>query len=117
MEVNVKELVDWLMGTFSRGPRSGLQRVKTMPAPKAGMSPCWVWQGATSHSGKGGSTRFPKGKVAGCEQTVHVQGEVLRRKYGWPDLKGNVKVKINCGNSLCCNPDHLQAGELTLKVA
>jgi hypothetical protein len=110
-------LKDWLQGRFDRGKRVGMRRtIPTTPPNLEVTTPCWTWMGTVSR-GRSNTPPRPKGKPPACEATKHVQSIVLLRKYGWADMKGNIKVKLNCGNQLCCNPDHLAAGEQVVTVA
>lgn len=64
-------------------------------------SPCHIWQGGTSGSGRGGGY----GRICLFGQTcaVHIVVFKLFRKI----IKGK-QIDHMCCNRLCCNLDHLQ---------
>ncbi|WP_407933084.1 HNH endonuclease signature motif containing protein [Herbiconiux daphne] len=66
------------------------------------MSPCHLWNGPTSGTGRGGGY----GRMSLNGQTVATHLVVFTHFYGYIPSKKQVDHK--CNNRLCCNPDHLE---------
>lgn len=75
---------------------SGLEDAKGQP------SPCHVWQGPHSGTGKGGGY----GRTSLGGQTVAVHLVVYTHYFGY--IPSKKQVDHLCNNRLCCNPDHLE---------
>ena len=65
-------------------------------------SPCHLWTGPTSGTGRGGGY----GRMSLDGQTVAVHLVVFTHYYGY--IPGKKQVDHRCNNRLCCNPAHLQ---------
>ncbi len=63
---------------------------------------CWIWQGPTSGSGRGGG--YPRMCLDG--QTVAVHRVIYTHFHGY--VPGKKQIDHTCRNRLCCNPDHLE---------
>ena len=61
---------------------------------------CLIWQGA-KHKQNYGMMRY-WGKMKTTHQIIGIE------KYGNPQDTGQQKFTQTCGNSLCCNPDHIE---------
>ena len=66
-------------------------------------SPCWVWQGGHSGSGRGGGY----GRISVDGQTAATHIVMFTCVHGY--LSGNKQVDHLCNQTMCCNPDHLEA--------
>lgn len=64
---------------------------------------CWIWQGATSGSGRGGG--YGRVKWDGVTQAVH---KVVWRIAGRRPLRRGEQLDHECRVRLCCNPAHLK---------
>lgn len=60
---------------------------------------CQIWQGA-KHRQNYGMMRY-WGTMKTTHQIIGIE------KYGHPDNTGVHKFTQTCGNTLCCNPDHI----------
>lgn len=76
------------------------QIAKSMIDRSAGPGACWIWQGTTN--GHYGHVRLP-----GMPGKMKVHRWAYERAYG--PIPAGFEVHHLCGNSLCCNPDHLHA--------
>lgn len=65
-------------------------------------SPCHIWQGATSGTGRGGGY----GRMSLNSQTVATHIVVFTHFFGF--IPGKKQVDHLCKNRLCCNPAHLE---------
>lgn len=65
-------------------------------------SPCHLWAGPTSGTGRGGGY----GRMSLDGQTVAVHLVVFTHYYGY--IPGKKQVDHRCNRRLCCNPAHLQ---------
>lgn len=65
-------------------------------------SPCHLWTGPTSGTGKGGGY----GRMSLNGQTVAVHLVVFTHYYGY--IPGKKQVDHLCNQRLCCNPAHLE---------
>lgn len=65
-------------------------------------SPCHVWTGPDSGTGKGGGY----GRMSLNSQTVAVHLVVYTHFYGY--IPGKKQIDHLCNNRLCCNPAHLE---------
>lgn len=65
-------------------------------------SPCHVWQGPTSGTGKGGEY----GRMSLNGQTVAVHLVVFTHYFGY--IPGKKQVDHLCNIRRCCNPTHLE---------
>lgn len=88
-------------------PRPVIERLWTR-VEKRGPDDCWLWTGATNASpnGRGG----PYGKLGDqhpSRKTVLAHRVVYAHVVG--PIPDGFHVDHLCGNSLCCNPTHLQA--------
>lgn len=63
---------------------------------------CWIWQGPTSGSGRGGGY----GRMCLDGQTVAVHRVMATLFMGY--IPGKKQVDHKCRNRLCVNPDHLE---------
>lgn len=66
------------------------------------LTPCHVWTGPTSGSGRGGGY----GRMSLNSQTVAVHLVVYTHFFGY--IPGKKQIDHKCNNRLCCNPDHLE---------
>lgn len=65
-------------------------------------TPCWLWKGPTSGSGRGGG--YGRMCLDGATVAVHIVMFTLF--FGYIPPKKQVDHKCNIRN--CCNPDHLE---------
>lgn len=65
-------------------------------------SPCHIWQGPTSGTGRGGGY----GRMSLQGQTVATHLVVYTHYYGY--IPGKKQIDHKCNNRLCCNPAHLE---------
>lgn len=65
-------------------------------------SPCHLWSGPNSGTGRGGGY----GRMSLDGQTVAVHLVVFTHYYGY--IPGKKQVDHRCNRRLCCNPAHLQ---------
>lgn len=65
-------------------------------------SPCHLWTGPDSGTGRGGGY----GRMSLGSQTVAVHLVVFTHFYGY--IPGKKQVDHKCNNRLCCNPAHLE---------
>lgn len=65
-------------------------------------SPCHLWTGPDSGTGRGGGY----GRMSLGGQTVAVHLVVFTHYYGY--IPGKKQVDHLCNNRLCCNPAHLE---------
>ena len=65
-------------------------------------SPCFIWQGGDSGTGRGGGY----GRMSLGSQTVATHIVVYTHFYGY--IPGKKQVDHKCRNRLCCNPLHLE---------
>lgn len=65
-------------------------------------SPCHLWTGPTSGTGRGGGY----GRMSLNSHTVATHLVVFVHFHGY--IPGNRQVDHLCNNRLCCNPDHLE---------
>jgi len=65
---------------------------------------CWIWQGGTSGTGRGGG--YPRMCLDG--QTVAVHRVMFTNEHGY--IPGKKQIDHKCRNRLCVNPhpDHLE---------
>lgn len=77
-------------------------RCVEIPAPAGLPGMCWIWQGPTSGSGRGGG--YPRMSLDG--RTVAVHRVTAAHEFGY--LHAGRHVDHLCRNRLCVNPAHLQ---------
>lgn len=77
-----------------------LRRVRIVEAGHE--TPCWLWQGPTSGTGRGGGY----GRMSLNGQTVAVHLVVFTHFFGY--IPGKKQIDHECNNRLCCNPEHLE---------
>lgn len=65
-------------------------------------SPCHLWQGPNSGTGRGGGY----GRMSLNGQTVAVHLVVYTHFYGY--IPGNKQIDHLCNQRMCCNPAHLE---------
>lgn len=65
-------------------------------------SPCHLWTGPDSGTGRGGGY----GRMSLDGQTVAVHLVVYTHYYGY--IPGKKQIDHRCNQRLCCNPAHLQ---------
>lgn len=65
-------------------------------------SPCWIWQGSDSGTGRGGG--YGRISYLGCTTAVHI----LMYKIKFGPILPNRHIDHMCNNRRCCNYDHLQ---------
>lgn len=65
-------------------------------------TPCWIWNGAHSGTGRGGD--YPRMKLG--SQTVAVHRVAATHCYGY--IPGKKQVDHRCRNRMCVNPGHLE---------
>lgn len=65
-------------------------------------SPCHLWSGPTSGTGRGGGY----GRMSLDGHTVAVHLVVFTHYFGY--IPGNKQVDHLCNQRLCCNPQHLE---------
>lgn len=65
-------------------------------------SPCHLWQGPTSGTGRGGGY----GRMSLHGQTVAVHLVAYTHYYGY--IPGKKQIDHLCNQRLCCNPAHLE---------
>lgn len=65
-------------------------------------SPCHLWTGPDSGSGRGGGY----GRMSLDGHTVAVHIVMYTNYYGF--IPGNKQIDHRCNQRLCCNPAHLQ---------
>lgn len=65
-------------------------------------SPCHLWKGPTSGTGRGGGY----GRMSLNSQTVATHLVAFTHYYGY--IPGNRQVDHECNQRLCCNPQHLK---------
>lgn len=65
-------------------------------------SPCHLWQGPTSGTGRGGGY----GRMSLNSQTVATHLVVYTHYFGY--IPGKKQIDHKCNNRLCCNPAHLE---------
>jgi hypothetical protein len=65
-------------------------------------TPCWVWQGGDSGSGRGGG--YPRMSLNGG--TVAVHRVMFTNEYGY--IPPRKQIDHLCKNRMCCNPLHLE---------
>ena len=65
-------------------------------------SPCHLWSGPNSGTGRGGGY----GRMSLDGQTVAVHLVVFTHYYGY--IPGKKQIDHLCNNRLCCNPLHLE---------
>lgn len=63
---------------------------------------CWIWQGPTSGSGRGGGY----GRMNLDGQTVSVHRVMFTTFFGM--IPGKKHIDHTCRNRLCCRPKHLE---------
>ena len=73
---------------------------------------CWEWQGAKSTPAKSASP-YPLQKWSGKRHPVHRLA--LEAKHGAP--LGTQQAHHTCANTMCVNPDHLQAATHVENIA
>jgi hypothetical protein len=66
------------------------------------LSPCYLWQGSDSGSGRGGG--YPRMSLDGQTVAVHIVSFV--NKHGF--VPGKKQVDHLCNNRMCVNQDHLE---------
>ncbi|QIB32654.1 HNH endonuclease [Ancylobacter pratisalsi] len=64
---------------------------------------CWIWQGATSGSGRGGG--YGRVKWLGVTQSVH---RLVWQISGGRPLRKGEQLDHVCAARRCCNPAHLR---------
>lgn len=77
-----------------------LDNIALTPGPLS--TPCWIWQGTDSGTGRGGG--YPRFKLGG--QTVAVHRVAATHVYGF--LPGKKHLDHLCRNRMCVNPGHLE---------
>ncbi|MEL7513641.1 MAG: HNH endonuclease signature motif containing protein [Pseudomonadota bacterium] len=82
--------------------REGLVRRVKLRCRIDAESGCWLWQGPTSGTGRGGF--YPRMSLDG--QTVAVHRVMAVHAFGY--LHANRHVDHLCRNRLCVNPAHLE---------
>lgn len=65
-------------------------------------SPCHLWTGPDSGTGRGGGY----GRMSLNSQTVAVHIVVYTHYYGY--IPGKKQIDHKCNQRLCCNPSHLE---------
>ena len=65
-------------------------------------SPCHLWQGPTSGTGRGGNY----GRMSLNGQTVATHIVTYTHYFGY--VPGKKQIDHLCNNRLCCNPAHLE---------
>ena len=65
-------------------------------------SPCHLWNGPDSGTGRGGGY----GRMSLNSQTVAVHLVVYTNYYGY--IPGKKQIDHKCNQRLCCNPAHLE---------
>ena len=65
-------------------------------------SPCHIWQGGDSGTGKGGGY----GRMSLNGQTVAVHLVVYTHYFGY--IPGKKQIDHKCNQRKCCNPNHLE---------
>lgn len=65
-------------------------------------SPCHLWQGPDSGTGRGGGY----GRMSLDGQTVAVHIVMFTNYFGY--VPGKKQIDHLCGQRLCCNPAHLE---------
>lgn len=65
-------------------------------------TPCWLWNGTHSGTGRGGG--YPRMKLGG--QTVAVHRVAATHVYGF--IPGKKQLDHLCRNRMCVNPDHTE---------
>lgn len=65
-------------------------------------SPCHLWRGSTSGTGRGGNY----GRMSLNGQTVATHIVVYTHYFGY--VPGKKQIDHLCNNRLCCNPAHLE---------
>lgn len=65
-------------------------------------SPCHLWQGPTSGTGRGGGY----GRMSLNGHTVAVHLVAYTHYHGY--IPGNKQIDHLCNQRLCCNPQHLE---------
>lgn len=77
-------------------------RAKIMARIEIDKNDCWVWQGPTSGSGRGGN--YGRMSLDGATHAVH--------RVMWTNEFGIIphkkQIDHTCNNRLCVNPDHLE---------
>lgn len=65
-------------------------------------TPCWIWQGSDSGTGRGGG--YPRMSLDGQTVAVHIVSFVNEHGY----VPSKKQVDHLCNQRMCCNPDHLE---------
>ena len=65
-------------------------------------SPCHVWQGGDSGTGRGGG--YPRMSLDGQTVAVHIVSFVNKNGF----VPGKKQIDHLCNNRMCVNPDHLE---------
>lgn len=65
-------------------------------------TPCWLWTGPDSGSGRGGG--YPRMSLDGATVAVHITMWVIENGPVPP----RKQIDHRCSNRRCVNPDHLQ---------
>ena len=73
-----------------------------IPEPNSG---CWIWVGSTARGGGRGQNLYGRMSTNGKDELAH--------RIAYMFFKGlipdNLEIDHVCNNTLCINPDHLQA--------
>lgn len=64
--------------------------------------PCWLWQGPTSGTGRGGG--YPRMSLDGGTVAVHIVMYILQEG----PIPPRKQIDHKCRNRLCVNPSHLE---------